>query len=190
MPPDEEPYPTPPPPASPEGKEPPPDWQLAWHGTKVQCTYSIIIWRRILESHNASLGHQYGYSPAVYLHNDKNKTSAESYVTWVSVNRDGHFYATKIEVEAGRAKRIAPTSKAPQWLQRSEDVTIRATWIGARTKEDLVPSTWVEPGWRPEDEANPWDPRVAPFRAPPPAAAQPGPAAAPNPAIAMLCGAR
>ena len=48
------------------------DWEVAWHGTKLEALYSTAVYGRLFPSAHITQGHRFFHSfPGIYLHRDK-----------------------------------------------------------------------------------------------------------------------
>ncbi len=132
------------------------DWQKAWHGCKFEGLYSILYSGALRGSFSKDRGERFFEgAPGVYVHSDVNKDKAEDYIRWVTFCNNGVFWASKLEVEVDRQRRVKAPRRTDQWVQEVNIVCIVAVWIGGRTTDQMQNGDEVSLLWDGDHEANP-----------------------------------
>lgn len=131
-------------------------WTRAWHGTKIECLYSILYHGRLFESRDSERGDRMlTDSPGVYVHKDGTSHKAENYLRFVQLFGDGVFWAAKWEVRVHRADRVIVPHQTDQWVQRARSVRLVALWLCARRACEMHAGDAYSLEWSPMREANP-----------------------------------
>ena len=86
------------------------DWQVAWHGSKLEALYSIMYHGRLYASRDAERGERFCKgAPGVYLHKEATRDKVDFYMRYTPFLRDGVFWAARWEARVDRSDRVVIT---------------------------------------------------------------------------------
>ena len=75
------------------------DWQVAWHGSKVEALYSTMYYGELFVSDDIEKGHRFREGrPGIYVHSAAFAKKAENYTRFTPLCDDGVMWAAKWEV--------------------------------------------------------------------------------------------
>merc|ERR1719506_2271552 len=135
-----------------------PKWRRAWHGCKLEALYSIVYHGKLFESRDKAHGERhFDGIPGVYVHKDRTRNKAESYIRFVDLCKDGIFWAVKWEVRVDRKRALDLNKNTDQWVQPEDSVRLVALWICGRTVTQSRENDSVALKWDSLQEANPKD---------------------------------
>ena len=101
-------------------------WEIAWHGCKVEALYSILYSGFLASSCDVEQGHRYFQdAPGIYVHKECTAHKADNYVRFTPLCEDGVFWAAKWEVRVDRSERVEKKD-TDQWTQRDGSVRLVA----------------------------------------------------------------
>ncbi len=128
------------------------DWNTAWHGTKLECLYKVMMDGRLSE--RTCLGRRIkDGKPGVYMMKDAQRHKALGYARYVCLNDDGVWVRAMWEVMTDRHDSVK--SGNDQWIGRERSVRLKALWVQVSRAKDLEMGDEVQWAWDPALEFQP-----------------------------------
>ena len=135
----------------------PPRWEEAWHGTSMNCLYSIMYHGYISESVDNTKQEKSG----VYCHGKDDSVGkkdtrgkAAHYSTWSQMFANHTWYSPVIILEVNRG---SPRSRSAgdQWVLPFDGCRIKAVRVAAKRSEDLEYNSYFMDPWDGLEEVHP-----------------------------------
>ena len=114
-----------------------PDYKPCYHGTKVECLWSIFCRGQLKASANEENGERFVYGAGVYSHTDWKK--ATTYARWTRFRGNSAWFRVFLELVTDRNDRVVPKKKTDQWITKSLRSThLFAVWFQIRTDDQMA----------------------------------------------------